>query len=319
MHGRLAAARCTACVAACPTGAFELTDDSLAFDAAACTGCGVCRPACPEAAIDVPGQSFVPMIDARARFAYFGCTRAVSPDLPGAVPCLHALGDRHLEALRKDGIRALITTRGDCDHCMPQAQGRLEAALQRVNLVAVSHGGSVLRHDALPPAHWRRQQARVEAAGTDLDQRRRGLFSLILTPKSQPDAHAAEPGSGSGFSPLYRFVPRIAEEACCGCDACARLCNHGAIVLVRGDGGLAYRIDAAACTGCRLCVDVCKDGAVSLDELAEGEGQRVPLDEKQCGACGAPYHEPSARSAAPATCRICSATNHHQNLFQVRP
>ena len=52
---------------------------------------------------------------------------------------------------------------------------------------------------------------------------------------------------------------RINDPAdCCGCTACASICNHKAITMSEDKEGFLYPIvDSNLCTRCGLCVSVC--------------------------------------------------------------
>jgi ferredoxin len=130
---------------------------------------------------------------------------------------------------------------------------------------------------------------------------------------------AGNPGSRTGRDGLFRHVPRIDEARCSGCDACVRVCAHGALVLDPGNGAPAYRVDPARCTGCHLCADECAERAVTVVEMATCDRREIRLDERRCTRCGAPFHLPAAQTADFGLCPICRKTDHHRKLFQVRP
>lgn len=293
----------------------------LSLDEAFCTGCGICRTACPESAIEIPGVSFAPLIDARARVGYVACEKAAPAGTPGVVPCLHAIGERDIKALAREAVHRLVTATGDCAACCPAAAGRFEGAVARTNAISASRGGKPFVHEPRAAVVWRSEQAQVRKARSDLDQRRRGLFSLILPSQSDRETAGASGKCGprdEHTQQLFRYVPRIDGTTCSGCDACVRVCRHAAITVGSDTEGPFYRIEPADCTGCRLCIDVCEDGALALHEVAELEQPMQPLTEGRCRACGAPYHVPRERPASNGLCRICQRTNHHRRLYQVR-
>ena len=54
VHQRVRGAACRACVDACPTAAWQMSDDGLAFDPEACDACGLCVAASPTEALELP-------------------------------------------------------------------------------------------------------------------------------------------------------------------------------------------------------------------------------------------------------------------------
>lgn len=315
VHGFCATASCSACVTACPRAALVLNDQSLGFDESACDGCGLCRPACPEGAIRVSGGALQPLLDGRGHAALIACEHTRLPPGPGIVPCLHAFGRRELDHLADDGVAVIVAARGDCASC-PRSTGKtIEAALVRSNASRSSRRETTLRYEHTVAAQWLKRQSEVIAAKFDIDQSRRALFGGIL--QRRPSASAATAEAWSAHE-LHHVVPELDVSLCVGCDACSRICPHGAISLQGGGTSLHYAIRAQECTGCRLCLDVCDVNAVSLRELARCEQHVVALKGQTCRKCGVPFHQPQTAPDGTGICRICRHTDHTRNLFQVR-
>jgi ferredoxin len=118
---------------------------------------------------------------------------------------------------------------------------------------------------------------------------------------------------------IVPFLPQIDPGRCNGCDACAKLCPHGAISSQTDEqaGDIAYQIAPEECSGCGICTDVCELHAVSIKPWAAPGVTRIPLSSNRCRACGAPFHVPSGNASAAQLCRICAQTNHHRLLFQI--
>lgn len=313
VHGLSAVARCARCVAACPHGALVLTQQSLGFDEDACTGCGLCRPVCPEAAIELGRVRFDSLVDRRRGEALLACAKAAPYPSRGTVPCLHAVAERDLARLSDDAVRVIVTARGDCAGCENATSATLEQRIATLNRLAASRGGDTLAVREAGAAEWAALQSRAHACNNDLDHGRRALFGAILRREPAAGARSGEPGAQA----LVRYAPRIDIGACVGCDACARICPHGAIALKRDGAGLHYALAPERCTGCGLCEDVCADKAVRIEEIA-GRGEvRVALYEQRCGGCGADFHATAA--ATGSTCRVCRGKAGAAKLFQVRP
>jgi MinD superfamily P-loop ATPase len=71
-------------------------------------------------------------------------------------------------------------------------------------------------------------------------------------------------------------LPKVNEELCTGCGACATLCRFEAMSMVDHDGGWLAQLDPFACEGCGVCVDHCPYGALSEEERTAGELLTVP-------------------------------------------
>ncbi len=104
----------------------------------------------------------------------------------------------------------------------------------------------------------------------------------------------------SRFDDSGNLVPRYTPPRCLlerqavgGCDICATVCPHGAVLT--GLVGPAVQIDADACTGCGICVQACPTGALeyglqgtleSVRDQRGGEEEEATLTCSQSGAGG---------------------------------
>lgn len=327
VHARFATASCRACVDACARHAVVFDAASLGIDTAICDGCGVCRAACPEAAIDVDGVVGAVLTDTAARLATVACERSGARAGKGVVACIHAICDRDLARLAALGIERLVVASGACEACerYPKTAAHLDvkAAAHRHYMLA---GADAPRLELEPVGGeaFERIRANVVRSGDDLDQRRRRFFGLGVGRK-QPVAKR-ERGPYETSDARFRHVPEIDAQACSGCDACIRVCRHGALRLVNGGPtGIAYAISPEQCTGCRLCVDVCATHAVSVAELEPCRNRLLSLRSSRCKHCGTPFHEPDANAvsgdgtgaATSGICGICRTTRRTRLLFQV--
>lgn len=309
----MANASCRACVEACPRQAFLIDDSALQLDQSACDGCGLCRPACPQNAIGFPGRSFEPYLDQDNAMALVACEPSGVDGGAGVVPCLHGLGLSDLTRVAALGARLVLAARGDCASCPRATSKTIELALAQYNLLRVSRRQDPVGLHFVAAAAWQASRQSASRRGNDLDQSRRKLFGLKSSIDKPPaggvrDAAAAEPGV------LFRFVPGIDPVRCNGCDACMRLCPHGALHFEKDASDPGYRIDAESCTGCNLCVDVCEPGAITLSTMAPVKVAAIPVSIDRCSKCGVPFHRPVVRlsqaqdgNASTGICRILSA------------
>lgn len=331
VYSHLETASCRRCLSACPRDAWVLDDDMLGIDTEACDGCALCVPACPQGAVLSEAAPEIRRTREGDDTVFASCEQALTSDVAGRMPCVHAIGLHVLVRLYRRGVKAICVSRGDCGSCARGSAETLDArlaafnrllrgrALAPVRLVSVSvDQWEALRRtsaDATCPATTRR--AFLSAAiGRTVDRVvHRVLPQAVRGPKAE---ELTSPGlvlpRTGGHQPAF-YAPAIDPLCCNGCDACVRLCPNGALAIA--DGGDAYRIDADACTGCGICVDACDRGAASFEAWAVPPANALELTRRRCAGCGAEFHWPAARGTPGVLCRICEATGSHRKLFQV--
>ncbi|MEZ5839572.1 MAG: 4Fe-4S binding protein [Hyphomicrobiales bacterium] len=235
------------------------------------------------------------------------------------MPCLHALGLRDLARLHARSVRQLVVAEAPCEGCARATGSRLEHAVGEFHQLALDHDHEplVLRH--VSPQDWQRGLAANDLPGGLPHVGRRGLLKSVLEAFSgQAGTRPAARRGDEPSSRLALFVPDIDGTRCTGCEACVRICPHGALKMDGYSGvGWSYRIIAANCTGCRLCVDICDEDAVTLERMTRQRRSAVHLVARRCTRCGAPFAEPEERGAHDSVCRICRRVDHSRKLFQV--
>ncbi len=330
VHGKMESASCRSCVESCPQGAWLLDDAALSLNTQACDGCGLCMPACPESAIRVRHEIVIGHWQ-DSSIALCACEVAQSPETEGVIPCVHAIGLAEVLRLYRKGVIQWYQLTADCDSC-PRGQSvhltdRLDAlnrSLQASDLVGIGLS-------PVSATQWQKLHAKLggKSAGPPLSRRgfltgfvsssvRQGMELIGLF--NDAPGPATPPGQllPHSITTVWPCLPVIDSSLCNGCDACARLCPHGAIRLEKADGQISYQIKPQDCSGCRICVDVCDQRAVSLIEWELQSQLEILLTAINCTACGNPFHVPAGQSANPqAVCRICAQRNHNKNLYQV--
>ncbi|MDJ0944416.1 MAG: 4Fe-4S binding protein [Kiloniellales bacterium] len=325
VHGFAPAATCRACIEACPRDAWILDESALSLDLDSCDGCGLCQAACPEAAIEIDAKPSLRQ-DLEEVVAFASCEKAGIPAQDGVLPCLHALGLREILLIHREGITHLVLAKGDCSTCARGQAPRLESTVERLNVALEERGLPAIRLEHCAADDWKDRRASLDAVSKSPVLDRRGLFRRLTQAAAQaegPRQDQRAPTAPGALLPRKQrtdslpYLPIILAERCVGCDACLRICPHGALRLDESEDEPCYRLLGERCTGCGLCVDVCEQDAVRIDLWASESLPTVPLKAARCRACGAPFHRPSIQARRAELCRICETSSHHRKLFQV--
>ena len=308
---RLAAASCSACVDACPTGALSAgPDGALELAAADCTGCAGCAAACPAGAITVAAAAPLP----RAPADRAGRVSAVCPERGGRT-CLQALGLEALARLWREGVRHIALDIGDCAACTNGATLRFDALLAAFNVLLADRGMPLL---SAAPATDGRRPPRLDTAERPDARRRAFLAPLFASPDALPALHEVQQAGAGRQGRRFAHVPAIDPAACSGCNACVSMCPASAMTLIKaGRSDAAYEVRPEACIGCRLCADVCDDGAITLRFMAQAPAP-VSLHPYRCRGCGVSGHSPHAQEPDAGYCSVCRIAGHYRKLHVIQ-
>jgi len=322
VHGLSAVATCQACVDACPRDAWVLDDERLGLDVTACDSCALCVPACPQQAIELGRTG---LLKSERRPVAFGACEVAIANSSRALACLHALGVRDLERLYRDGVRELIVARGDCRACPRGKISRFDDAVCGFAAMQASRNREPLAVRELAPEQWHELSQDASPAADETCVSRRGLLTGLVHGISEAGRmHEAREATAIGGSScdldeaVFAFVPRIDGDTCEACNACIRVCPHGALREIKEpEGELCYQMQPEECTGCNLCVDVCEARAVSVTPWGRIGGPVVQLLEARCRACGQVFQYCQEGKAEGLLCSVCRQKDHHRNLYQV--
>lgn len=283
VHQRVRHASCSACEQACPTGAWQSSDDGLAFDPDACDACGLCVAACPTQALTLPApQPLLTRQKNGAQAAWWRCERAGPPGVQASTPCLLALSPAWLHLTsRRLGVHEHVFVPGDCSHC-ERGTGLAEWQRQWHGQAALAaRRGFALRLRLAPAADW----SADPDAGAPADIGRRRFFRRAAPAAA---AHANPPMSSARedvwanapaqpaaapIAPLWHVA--FDRTRCTLCLACTHVCPTNAIFTVADDAdstNARFGFDPQRCTGCGLCTAACDDGALAAPQPTPTDG-----------------------------------------------
>lgn len=328
VHAHIEQASCHACVDSCPRQAWQLTDDSLGIDAAACDGCGLCAPVCPQGAILHDHEPAFRQLNQHF-IALVACEQADIKPQAGVITCLHALGLHDVLKLYHQGIRGLVIAQGNCETCARHPQATLQQAVEKVNISLKQRQQPTLVLRQLAASAWleQYQQTQPPQSTEAIDRRhflRQGLRQVVteglklqgLLPQDRerfsPPATLLPATDNPSDLP---YVPQINITRCDGCDTCFKICPHEALLF--DPEAYHYVMVPEQCTGCQLCVDTCEKQAISIHNWITPQNNRLPLQQDRCRYCGVRFHRPIERVSEQACCHICYRVNHYRNLYQV--
>ncbi|MEW8028473.1 MAG: 4Fe-4S binding protein [Candidatus Thiodiazotropha sp.] len=331
VHEIVEVASCSSCVDVCPQHAWSLDDEALRLDTALCDGCGLCMPTCPEVAISIRYE--VPIGDWEQRkIVLCACEKAGITHKKGAIPCIHLVGIKDILKLYRQGYSEWLVATGSCTECKRNRGVKLSERVDRITSALSVKRMAPIDYRRLNGGEWQRISSLLveDHAASRLSRRGflRGMIEGGLRPKSaifnlyesETDDFTA-PGElipARGEPSVWPYVPQIDAVQCNGCDACVRLCPHGAIDLNDGSERIYYGMEPQLCSGCGICVDVCNAQAISVNEWSRLEHRDVTLESMKCSCCGNQVHVPAeSRVRSQRLCRICAQVNHHKNLYQV--
>jgi ferredoxin len=302
-HRRQGVAGCSACLAACATGAITAAKDAVTIEPHRCLGCGTCALVCPSGAVRYAHprptrdlEHLSALLAAAGRDDTAGVLIAAEgasapagwlqytvdePARLGLEFWLAALaqGARRVAILAQD---VPAQTRAALAAQVALGQALLDGLGYPPALALVAATDALPGVPALPP--------RAAAALAASDDKRSVLFAAL-------DALAASAAAAPPTIPLdagpFGEV-RIDAAACTLCTACVRICPADALELPGTPSALAFT--EVRCVQCGLCANVCPEKAITLvarfvTARSAREAPRVVVEAQMaaCPDCGKPF------------------------------
>ncbi|MET0108492.1 MAG: 4Fe-4S binding protein [Candidatus Thiodiazotropha sp.] len=331
VHTRVELASCSSCVDACPQRAWSLDDDALQLDTILCDGCGLCAPVCPEGAISFQYEILIGEWK-HGKIALCACEEVGFTRQKGIIPCVHLIGIHDILKLYRLGYSEWLVATGNCSECHRNSGETFFERADRINPALSDDLNTTIGYRLLSGNKWLRISSILIADDAASKLSRRGFLRGIIDGGIQAasaifklyEEEADEfPPPGEllperGGPSIWPYVPQIDAFKCNGCDACIRICPHGALIFTENSQQMFYRMEPQACTGCGICQDICNAQAISVMQWSQLDKQDLILAPITCSCCGNQAHMPvESGSRSQTHCRICAQVNHHNNLYQV--
>ncbi|MDK2927896.1 MAG: hypothetical protein PWR31_1587 [Bacillota bacterium] len=346
-------AECECCLSVCPTQGIHI---GPAVEIKSCLLCGLCTAACPTGVFELQENSdgsvllAVERLAARWASVVFACDRSPRsvvrrPDRV-AVRCAGRVSAELLVAALSLGAQAayLYLDPAGCAGCHgKQAKQAASTAVAGAQAIASAYGlkAPLSLTAALPPPRAATDSRRPAAEG--VDEGRRALLTAVNgvgvksalkvalgTSAPEPGfawrhslpkrrrillealARLALPGpAGAGGAGAFPWPGLTLAGGCTFCGACVPLCPSAALKLEEAgeEGRLLFY--PARCTFCGLCLASCPEGALAcgrepaLLEFLSGEPRVLSAAcARRCAGCGRPFLSTDLAQRYCVTCRI---------------
>jgi ferredoxin len=356
---------CTFCIDACPAGAITCGDAGLEIGPS-CLNCGVCHAACPTGAFDLSQHDDASIFEdpalpeGREKFV-ISCLRG-EEDADLQVSCLGRLTELLLlQPLHLNRSVQLEIIQPACDECpMKRAMARFADLLVRVGHLLTLAGAeqstiSVRRIPLQPPI--RKFAARENGSRREflhaIGKKTTDVMAATL-PQTEQKATPPVPANRQEKSTSHKhtklmallrtltenslnqplFIP--ADEAlfaeisinssCTACGVCAAICPTGALKMSKNNESICISFHAGTCVGCGICAAVCRPSAIERSEtvllermLAESEVKVFTATRRECRICRLDFTGQGVDGICPLCVHLAQRRQAAlQNLFQTR-
>lgn len=303
LRGRIA--HCTACKEACPSGALDLTKDSVALDETRCTGCNSCLPSCPAGALRstgfVPSRFLQALMESQQRDLH--CRASADGGGGIVIPCYGVLDARLLAAARAEGVKELhLHGLNRCGSCrFGDARPYLASLISQLSewlaedslLLDLSPGvvkskRNDRRHYQDQPHLSRRAFLRFGGAKTvtqAMDWMVPGLAQEEEDEEALPFYQADDyPQRAASYQQelalrvgrvpwrtgqALPFKTRRVAGHCSACLSCGERCPTGALYATETAQARELSFDPVVCTNCGLCEAVCPQNALIVEPVCD--------------------------------------------------
>lgn len=323
------ASRCTLCYDACTSRAITFLSSTLQFDPLKCVECTACVALCPTDAFEskiTSNQRLSEYINEKGNLRekiVFTCKNAHLIDTPSMeLPCLARLELSFVLACCASNTDSLTCVHGRCEACVhsKSVERFFEQTLLSARAVVASlHLG--IRIDVLNINHLKKEiKPRVLGMTKEGHMRRRALLSLFGKHSSDKEARIQTTSpldalkktslqktswykhhqlleatktlllqSSTQQTTKVATLPVIHQAMCQACTICVRVCPLQALKL-QNEESFQIWLSPSACVGCRLCGDVCFAQAITfeqctLKEILRDEPIRLLKQNLQKEAC----------------------------------
>ncbi len=304
---------CQKCIGQCPQRAISF-DGQIKVDESACSGCGICVNTCPTGAFELNNNSYIKIfnqIDNR-RTIIFSCEKSSSCGIK--VPCLGFLSSSFLISLIIARKKPVIIDLSKCQGCSNQTG---------LKVIHETVGNARTLIDILGLDADIRVENNEFTDENEFCYSRREFFTLLrnratgkvsdalnIINRQVPAESYREQKIPEHRKLLLHFWPKLSKQIkkpsgclpfteieigsdCDLCNVCVKACPTGALLRSEDNSKVTLKHDIDFCVKCGLCGEICPQRAIKYPEIVEVSSfnRKLKVDLRElpkahCRECG---------------------------------
>lgn len=269
VHSKISNSSCRNCIDICPSNAWVISNESLAFDEKQCKYCNSCVGSCNEGAIYSDFEFKTLKID-KDKIVFLAINEEENPYY---LKDLNILSIKNILKLSNLGVNEIILNGFE----------NIESVKTNLSKISLVKSIKILENISL------------EETNTILNRYKQNFNRRELLKKTFTKIVKSKIDKNSDFA-LKNFQKEIKESiyrvnldenSCTYCQVCTRLCPHNAISFETINNKKYFLSDSLNCTNCKLCSDICLSDSIkiTLNNKEDKVDFKVELTDNICKSC----------------------------------